>query len=100
MSKASLSTPEKAAPFPAAIPATCVPWMQSDNGHGIPDPIAVLAEVPSGHTLVDRAPDIEYKASEITFPRRNGCVLSIPVSSTATVHPAPVNPAAQARVAP
>jgi hypothetical protein len=54
MSDASLATPKKLkGPLPAAIPATCVPWMQSAIEHGTPDPVAVLAELPSGHTLVD-----------------------------------------------
>ena len=54
ISSASGATPENGtpapAPFPAAMPATWVPWMQSGSAHGTADPGPICEVRPFGHT--------------------------------------------------
>ncbi|RAO49918.1 hypothetical protein ONO86_02401 [Micromonospora noduli] len=70
--------PPEAAPVPAMVEATWVPW-----------PTVSRASATS----------VKLRASA-TLPARSGWVASTPVSSTATDTPVPVNPAAQAVGAP
>ncbi|OKI15429.1 hypothetical protein A6A25_14040 [Saccharothrix sp. CB00851] len=77
-SRASGATPRYGVPWPAMVAATCVPW-----------PIRSVA---SGSAVKLR--------SAISRPARSGWSPSTPVSTTATVTPAPVYPAAQAVGAP
>ena len=70
--------PPLAAPLPVMIDATCVPCPKLSSSVSL--------------SLKFRAP--------ATASARSGCVTSIPVSSTATVVPAPVWPAFQASGAP
>ena len=55
MMDASLATPEKSGPFPATIPATCVPWSHADALGSLqfsPEPAAVDSVMPPGHREV------------------------------------------------
>ena len=51
---APFATPENGcpavAPLPAAMPATCVPWMQSGSGHGTAAPGPSCWSSPFGQT--------------------------------------------------
>ncbi|MEZ5144321.1 MAG: hypothetical protein R2726_17640 [Acidimicrobiales bacterium] len=94
MIDASGATPVNEALRPAVMPATWVPWVHEGLiVHGAPDPgpVAVVGSAP-GHTGVMPAGalSVEKQASATTLPARNGCEESTPVSSTATVWPAPV----------
>ena len=83
---------------PAAIPATCVPWKHcgtGPTGQFLPVPGPTLCVTPPGQKELAPPPLVEKHASETTFPARNGCVLSTPVSSTATAQPPPEIPAFQ-----
>src|SRR6201990_2638702 len=85
---ASRATPEKLAPLPAAMPATCVPCLQpsSVSVQLTPEPDAVVCEAPPGQSELVFSEElfVEKQASETTLPERNGCVLSTPVSRMAT----------------
>src|SRR5437762_4257444 len=100
--EASRATPEKAAPRPAAIPATCVPCSHPLTKHGNADPKDTLLEAPPGHNEVvpNETLVVEKHVSDTTLPARNGWFLSTPESRTATDQPAPATPAPQAVLAP
>jgi hypothetical protein len=55
MIRAPLATPENvcpaAAPFPAAMPATCVPWIQSASAHGAAAPGPICSSRPFGQNV-------------------------------------------------
>ena len=72
--------PPLAAPVPAIVEATCVPWP--------------LTSSPTS------SPGTKLDESASTRPARSGWVSSYPESSTATVTPSPVYPAAHASGAP
>ena len=73
-----LRCPSAAAPAPAMVAATRVPWPRWSPGSGVSEKLAWPARSPA----------------------RSGCVASMPLSRTATVTPAPVRPACQAAGAP
>ena len=97
------STLAGAPPLPAAMPATWVPWLHSLNSpgtsatksHGAAAPGPICVSLPSGQVELTAK-----HASSTTFPARNGCVLSTPVSSTAMTTPLPVKPSAWEALAP
>ena len=48
MIRAPFATPENAAPLPAAMPATCVPWRQSASEQGAAAPGPSCSSRPFG----------------------------------------------------
>ncbi|MEZ5266194.1 MAG: hypothetical protein R2755_31390 [Acidimicrobiales bacterium] len=82
-------------PLAPTTPATWVPCSQpSPQLQGRAAPAPIMVDWPLGQAL------FEKQASATTRPARAGWVPSTPESMTATARPAPVNPAAQAVVAP
>ena len=87
-------------PWPAAMPATWVPWSQRwtpplEQRASASMSALSSSVVPSGHSdcwLLPRGLEEQYCAT--TRPPRNGWSTSTPVSRTATVAPAPVSPLA------
>src|SRR5262245_20696877 len=103
MMLASLATPEKLVPRPAAIPATWVPCSQPSIvvGQLMPAPFPTWVVCPFGHSVVIIVVVVvEKHASATTLPARKGWVLSTPVSRMAMACPAPEKPAVQAPGAP
>ena len=93
-----------AAPLPAAMPATCVPWLHSSkpdgNGskeHGTAAPAPICVSVPFGQSPTPSpvaSVPLAKHASPTTLPAKNSCEPSTPVSRTATTVPVPSTPAA------
>src|SRR5262245_17765144 len=91
------ATPENVCPFsvpffPAAMPATWVPWSHSSRLHGTAAPTPNCCTPPLGQTVVLLWVLLEKHASSMTLFARNGCVLSTPVSTIATTVPVPSQP--------
>ena len=70
---ASLATPVEPDPLPAAIPATCVPWLQIP-AQGAAAPVPSWVDCPFGHSEVEllSAEVVEKHASLTTLLANNG----------------------------
>jgi hypothetical protein len=87
---APLATPDPEAPVPpAAMPATWVPWSQSDKVQAAPEPGASVKPTPPGHRLMMGGTLVEKHASRTTLPARKGWAAATPVSRIATMVPVP-----------
>ena len=94
-SGATPTTPIELSLSAATVPETCVPWklpcvstLLSPLTKSHPSQSSVLPLRSSSMPLVSRAAP-RSPALPVSWPARSGCVLSTPVSTTATTAPAP-----------